>query len=176
MVEYGFDNGPECWIAEIDSVNLLIDAISMALSGNRCVSVWLGYGNVLFLGFGVESMPARNLDGKRPTPPYELQTESASWILRGPTAACSEDDRLSANQALAGLLGQAVVAWRLDDNRCLQIEFSDNGAMEIIPSVKADSDSQQWWFCLPGSKFVGIGVGGRVISGTTDRPIESQSS
>ena len=32
--------------------DILVDAVAEAFSGHRCASAWLGYGNVLFLGFG----------------------------------------------------------------------------------------------------------------------------
>jgi hypothetical protein len=70
---------------------LLANAIAETLSGCRCVSAWLGYGNALFLGFGSEMIAPRNSQGRRTKPPYELQTSMAGWRVSGDEAASSTD-------------------------------------------------------------------------------------
>ena len=149
---------------------LLDEALAAALSGHRCVSAWLGYGNALFLGFGSEVVSPRNPDGRRTVPPYELQTSMA---------ADSDDERESAERAVEALVGRVVVRWQLKDHHGLEVEFAGGWLLEVIPPSEIDpdwSDLDEWWFCLPGSRFVGVGSDGRVVAGWSDRPKGSHNS
>jgi hypothetical protein len=147
---------------------LLVDAVAEALSGHRCVSAWLGYGNALFLGFGVQTLPPRNSEGRRTVPPYELQTSMAGWRVGGLIAASSDGEREPTERAVAELIGRQVVCWRLNDRRGLQVEFADGCLLEVAPAFEVDPafpDLDEWWFCLPGSRYVGVGGGGQVVAG-----------
>ncbi|MBX7102429.1 MAG: hypothetical protein K1X57_00005, partial [Gemmataceae bacterium] len=53
----------------------------------------------------------------------------------------------------------------------------DGARLDVLPPVDADSKwiaLDEWWFCLPGSRYVGVGGGGRLVEGHTDRPINSE--
>ncbi len=54
-----------------------VSRLSEAFTDHRCVTAWLGYGNVLFLGFGDSVLPERDQYGRRTRPPYELETNYA---------------------------------------------------------------------------------------------------
>src|SRR5437773_10472133 len=76
--------------------DLVAAALAEALSRNQCVSAWLGPGNVLFLGLGTAIIAERDPDGRRSTPPYELQTNFADWTIEcpgGPTIPAADPDR-----------------------------------------------------------------------------------
>lgn len=156
------------------STELLADAVAEALSGHRCVSAWLGYGNALFLGFGVQPVPPRDPEGHRTAPPYELQTSTAGWRVGGLVAASSDGTREPAERAVAELIGRQVVCWRLNDRRGLHVEFAGGWLLEVVPPPEDDPEFDEWWFCLPGSRYVGVGSGGRVVAGRSDRPVSSQ--
>jgi hypothetical protein len=143
-------------------LSLLTDAVAEALSGHRCVSAWLGYGNALFLGFGPERLAPLTPDGQRSLPPFELQTSMADW--RVGSVSC-EDERESAERAIAELVDRPVTGWRLSNGRSLTIEFSGGRALQVGPPDEAVPDLDEWWFCLPGSRFVGVDGEGQIISG-----------
>jgi hypothetical protein len=150
--------------------NLLSNAVAEALSEHGCVSAWLGIGNALFLGFGTEPIAPRDAEGRRTVPPYELQTDMASWRLVGGASVSSNAERGPAERAVEGLVGRPVVDWRLRGGRGLEVEFVDGWILEVVPPGEPDPDwpdSEEWWFNLPGSRFVGVGSGGRVVAGST---------
>jgi hypothetical protein len=152
------------------SAEVLDEAVAEALSGRRCVSAWLGYGNVLFLGFGAAVVPPRNAEGRRTEPPYELQTETAGWRVRDLDAACSDDERAPAERAIGKLIGRPVAHWQLSDRRSLRVDFAGGAILEVIPPSEDSPDSDEWWFFLPESRLVGVGGGGEVVSGRSDQP------
>ena len=74
--------------------NLLSDALAEALDGHRCASGWLGYANVLFLGFGDACISPHTGDGPPTEPPYEVNANKADWQIDGDgLSACADDDR-----------------------------------------------------------------------------------
>lgn len=163
----------------VQSSELLEAAVTEAMTGHRCVSGWLGYGSALFLGFGSEQLPDRDARGRRSEPPYELQTSMADWRVEGAASAAAESEQETAERAVRALVGRPVLDWRLIDGRGLVVEFADDLRLEILPRMEVDperSDLDEWWFCLPGSRYVGVGGGGRVVEGRTDQPPKSQDS
>src|SRR5687767_4922408 len=112
--------------------DLLDNAIAQALSGHRCVSAWLGYGHVLFIGFGSELVPQRP-DGRHSDPPYELQTSLSEWRVTAGAGVTGESGREGAELAVAELIGRSVVRWRLTDRYGLEIEFDGGWTLELLP-------------------------------------------
>ncbi len=159
--------------------DLLEATVAEALSGRRCVSGWIGYGNALFLGFGADQLPERDDDGRRSKPPYELQTETAGWRVEGAAIADAESDREMAERAIRALVGRPVIHWRLIDRRALVVAFAGGWQLDVLPPAEVDPESgggHEWWLCLPGSCYVGVGSGGRVVQGRTDQPLYSPNS
>jgi hypothetical protein len=157
----------------LQGFELLEATVVEALSGHRCVSGWLGYGSALFLGFGSEQLPERDANDRRTEPPYELQTSMAGWRVGGATSADSESEREAAEGAVRALVGRSVVRWRLIDRGGLVVEFAGGCRLEVLPPSEVDPErsdlDDEWWFCMPGSRYVGVGGGGRVIEGRTDQ-------
>ena len=143
-------------------LSLLADAVAEALSGHRCVSAWLGYGNALFLGFGSEVMAPFTFDGPHTQPPFELQTSMADWRVG---AVGCEDELEPAERAVVELIGRPVVGWELRDGRALTVEFEGGRTLEVTPPEEAVPDLDEWWFCLPGSRYVGVSGTGQVVAG-----------
>jgi hypothetical protein len=142
--------------------SLLADAVAEALSGRHCVFAWLGYGNALFLGFGAAPIRPTTADGHQPIPPFELQTSMADWRIG--SVSC-DDDQEPAERAAVNLIGRPVVSWRLRNARALFVEFAGGRTLEVTPPEEPVPDLDEWWFCLPGSRFVGVSGTGQIIAG-----------
>src|ERR671912_456299 len=82
--------------------DVLSDAVAEALDGHCCASGWLGYANVLFLGFGDAPMPWRTNDGGRTLrvdpwlDPDEARWDAWSISLPGRLVAVSCGGRVAA--------------------------------------------------------------------------------
>lgn len=154
-------------------LDVLNRALTTALTGHRCVSGWLGYGRVLFLGFGPSVIPPINSDGRHSKPPYELTTDLAGWRIRGGFGADSDDTHDKATAAVSALIGRPVCNWHVKDSRSLHVEFDDGWSIDVVPPSNIDPDDRdlsEWYFFLPGHRYVGIGAGGGAVAGRTDRP------
>src|SRR4051812_21468797 len=93
---------------------MLADALGEALSGRRCVSAWLGYGKVLFLGLGDAPSALCGPDGLRARPPYELETNFADWSVQLPGSSADADStKEQAERAVGELIGRPVAGWQL---------------------------------------------------------------
>lgn len=85
-----------------------------APSKRRCVSVWLGYGEVLFLGLGQVVLPERGDDGWHSKPPVGWETNFADWCVAGPRVVRSADEathRTELEVAAESLMGERVLSW-----------------------------------------------------------------
>jgi hypothetical protein len=68
------------------SLHAVNEMLIAEIVSRLCVQVWLGYGDVLFIGFGDEILPPKP-SGKRqeyPLPPYQLQTNFSAWRIAKP--------------------------------------------------------------------------------------------
>jgi hypothetical protein len=151
------------------SASVLTDGLAEALSGHRCVSGWLGYSEVLFLGFGSESLPERGADGWRPMPPYEVQTHFADWSVaqaereNGPDA-----ERAAAEAAVAGLVGRPVVSWELGEAGSLAVRFDGGLLVRVSPWPES---GEAWSLVMPEGRFIAVACDGRAAVGCTDDPV-----
>jgi hypothetical protein len=152
-------------------LDVAAQALTEALSGRTCSSAWLGYGDVLFLGFGNVSfaeVPPR-IHG---TPEYKVQTNFADWTMEtvGPPGAVLEPEQ--AKQAVHSLVGKSVTGWRLIDGHGFQIEFDVALRLRVVPWTDADStDTDAWCVGLPGNRVVAVSCDGRVASVDSREPI-----
>lgn len=153
--------------------DILADAVAEAVSGHRCVSAWLGYGNVLFLGFGGAPIEPFTPAGRPAEPPYELHANMADWrVSGGDLAAGADDERDLAERAVSALLGRPVVAWRLGARHALSVEFAGGQLLEVVPLGDADvADSDGWSVTLPGGRVVAVSCGGQVAAIDSRRPV-----
>jgi hypothetical protein len=119
-----------------------------AFNGRRCVSAWLGHGDVLFLGFGESVLPVRDSEGVRSEPQFELQTNLAAWSVTGPDISVSSDpeetDRQSLEAAAESLIGEQVVSWALRANNFLSLAFTGGKMLHVIPWELAFRLSDAW--------------------------------
>src|SRR5580700_5280283 len=70
--------------------------LRVAICDKICVQAWLGFGEVLFIGFGQNVIQVP--EGERhPAPPIEIETNHADWVIRSVSdsieIASNQDDR-----------------------------------------------------------------------------------
>ena len=151
---------------------LSVARLGEAFTGHRCVTAWLGYGNVLFLGFGETVLPARSQGGQRTPPPFELQTNFADWFVDGPISASTTDsDRAQLAAAAESLINEQIIDWNLSENTRLRIAFS--GAKELeIKAWNADEDLADAW-CLksPDGYILAVATNGRHVIVESSLPV-----
>jgi hypothetical protein len=152
--------------------DLLSDAVAEALDGHCCASGWLGYANVLFLGFGDAPVPPRTDDGRRTGPPYEVNANRADWRIDGDgLAACADDDRGPAERAVAALIGRPVVGWSLGAGHALTVQFDRGLTVRVDPWLDPDEARwDAWSVSLPG-RLVAVSCGGRVAAPDPECPV-----
>ncbi len=152
--------------------NLLSDALAEALDGHRCASGWLGYANVLFLGFGDGCISPHTGDGQPTEPPYEVNANKADWQIDGDgLSACADDDRAPAERAVAALIGCAVVGWSVDAGHTLTVKFDRGQILRVAPwTDPAEARWDAWLVSLPG-RLVAVSCGGHVASVDPECPV-----
>jgi hypothetical protein len=77
----------------------------------------------------------------------------------------NNDDRERAESAITDLIGRSVVGWQLNGARVLRVEFTGSRTLEVQPPEELVPDLDEWWFCLPGSRFVGVSGTGQIVAG-----------
>ncbi len=149
----------------------LLDGV---LADGTCVSAWLGYGEVLFLGFGDEVLPEQAPDGSRPWPLAELETNYADWCIQGldPTFD-GEQDRAAAERAARDLIGRRVMSWKLlAPSNGLAIQFAGDKTLVVEPWVDEDvRHSDAWSLTLPDRRVLAVSGEGRMILADEDTPV-----
>ena len=160
-----------------DSMNIapemLPDALTETLSGHRCVSAWLGYGEVLFLGLGNVPIPERDADGRRIRPPYKLETNFATWSVQSLGSSVSADDtRDHAERAARDLIGRPVVGWHLGSGHTIRIDFGDDHSLQVVPMTGSDVVGKDAWLVsMPNGRIVAVSCDGQVVAVDSKRPI-----
>jgi hypothetical protein len=149
----------------IDPVADAVARLDTALAGRLCVSAWLGYGQVVFAGFGKQPLPERGADGHRPKPPFELQTNFADWSVTGPHGAVSSDMARGEMEAAAkSLIGQRVVGWDFLERRGLSVAFLGGIALRVSPWPASDEDvSDAWSLECSDGQILAVSTAGQVV-------------
>ncbi len=155
--------------SDLDSVSRLNDAFS----GRRCISAWLGYGDVLFLGFGEGILPASESEGQRSIPQFELATNFADWSVDGPnTTVSSESDRHSLEAAAESLIGEQVLSWELHANNRLFLTFTGEKVLNVIPWGLVEGLSDAWSLgSANDGLIVAVATDGRTVIVNASLPV-----
>jgi hypothetical protein len=154
------------------AIQLLVDALTQALSGHKCVSGWLGYGHVLFLGFGDSTLSAFGADGHRVKPPYKLESNFADWsVQRGGSIAEPENDTAILDRAIQELIGQPVKKWELGDDFSLRIDFGDSSQLRVIPWPEEDVTTDAWLASLADGWIIAVSCGRKIARVPRNLPI-----
>ncbi len=148
----------------------LRDALS-----HRCVSAWLGYADVLFLGFG-EHVVAPQAGERRARPPYGLDSNFASWRVEGPVAAQWTDEgspteRAELTAAAESLIGERVEAWELLDRVALRLVFTGSKVLVVEPWPASDGISDAWSLSAPDQRILAVSNDGRIVIVPAETPI-----
>lgn len=143
-----------------------------AFDGRRCVSAWLGYGDVLFLGLGEDILPDRGDDGRRVQPAVELATNFADWLVEGRMTAVSADsDRAKLETAAASLVGERVVSWELLESKGLRLDFTGAKTLTVLPWDPAEGLSDAWSVSSPDGRILAVATDGRVVVVDAAHPV-----
>lgn len=150
------------------------DLVDNALSGRLCVTAWLGYGQVLFIGFGDEPYEGGGADVRHPRPPVEIETNFAEWRIDGPGPIAVSDDELpTAESAAFDLIGRRVVNWGfIEPSIGLVVSFSGGKNLTIIPWADDDSrNTDAWSITLPDDRVLAFSTCGKIAFASLDQPI-----
>jgi hypothetical protein len=155
----------------------LEEALDTALRGRRCIQAWLGYGEVLFLGFGNSVLPPPWPAPEPTCPPYELETRFADWSIEGSvgTLGSIEDTREQALASCESLVGRRVTAWQLDlATFTLTVRFDADLSLKIVPwSEEEDFDTDAWGLSNPAGEYLYVACGGKLYLLRRDEPLAS---
>ncbi len=115
----------------------LTDVLTASITGKTCIQAWLGYADVLFVGFDrFVDAPVRMKNGRlsHANCAYEVKTRLAHWIIRrgNKKLGSSHDDPRAAFAARA-LVGRRVVGWTYLPRHGLKIQFDRKVTLLIIP-------------------------------------------
>lgn len=143
---------------------------------HRCVSAWLGYADVLFLGFGERVLPRVQAGERHAPPPYELNSNFASWRVEGPVAAQWTDEgspteRADLTAAAESLVGEGVVAWELLDRLALRLVFTGSKVLVVEPWPTADGISEAWSLTAPDEHILAVSNDGRTTIVPAETPV-----
>jgi hypothetical protein len=143
---------------------------------HRCVSAWLGYGDVLFLGFGEHVMQRVRAGERRAHPPYELNSNFASWRVEGPVAAQWTDEgsateRADLTVAAKSLIGARVEGWELLDRLGLRLVLIGAKVLVVEPWPTSDGIGDAWSLSAPDQRILAVSNDGRTIVVSAETPV-----
>jgi hypothetical protein len=151
----------------------LTDRIQEAFDGQRCISAWLGYGDVLFMGFGKLVVPECNQAGQRNPSPFQLATNFADWSIEGPIMASSDEtNRTLLNAAAESLMGEDIVSWDLHETMELHLAFTHEKFFKIVPWSLAEGLSDAWCLTSPDGRILAVATDGRSVVVDADLPVK----
>lgn len=162
--------------AEAPSQETKLTRLRAAFDDQRCVSAWLGYGDVLFLGLGSDVLPRPQAGERHPAPPFELETNYAAWRIDGDISAeCSDSesssDTAKLTTAAESLVGETVLAWQLLEGSTLRLVFTGEKVLIVEPWQPRDAISDAWSISAPDGKVLAVSNDGRVVVVDADVPV-----
>jgi hypothetical protein len=141
-----------------------ISRLSEAFTGHRCVTAWLGYGNVLFLGFGDNVLPEHDEGGRHTRPPYELETNYADWRIEGPTkASLANSDRATLTAAAQSLLNEQVLSCEVAQRTRLRISFTGGKLLAVDSWSATEGLADSWCLKSPDGQILAVAKDGRFV-------------
>lgn len=150
-------------------------ALAKALSGSKCIQAWLGYGSVIFIGFGTDEKDLQDIGRRFPVPPYQIVADvGAQWAVRasGRLQCDSSGNRATMEAWLAQLVGQPVVGWRFCvSTGALLIGFGAGMVLEASPYHGfRNKDAAVWSVRLPSGFVYELTVSGDFVRLHIDEP------
>lgn len=146
------------YIMHWNTIEDVTATMDIAILGKLCVQVWLGIGNVLFIGFGEVVLPPPLPSELHKKPPYELQTDFANWWVEssGRIIGSNTNEREVAESAATLLVGHRVADWCFENGTvALAISFSDGLKLRMAPFDDCDIAEHDAWV-LRGPEYYGF--------------------
>jgi len=147
------------------------ERLTVATAGQLCSQVWLGYGSVLFLGFGDSVLVRTDTNAGHPVPEHELQAFEAEWIFHQDNIRIARfndvenPDRIATALTLTrAFVGQSVMeATVLSNHLDVLIRFGHGASLMVEPPDDADSrDDVAWLLRYPSGVHYTVLCDGRL--------------
>ena len=122
----------------------LEEKLTKGFNNKTCSKAWLGYAEVLFIGFDNHFNMMSNEEMKVYNASFEIHTHLAQWKVykKCKLLGSGEDDRECAQAAMSILLGQQVIGWKSSPiQKRLSIQFDNGLELRIIPWLDIKSKS-----------------------------------
>lgn len=123
-------------------------AVNVLLGTPTCTQCWLGYADVLFVGFGDFLPPkeVREHPWKHIPTQYELQTNLCDWEInfQGKQIGSSYDDP-KAPFAAHLLIGRRLQSWKLLGSAKALFQFDDNTTLMLMPYEEEEFKQRDAW-------------------------------
>ncbi len=125
-------------------------AINHILTTPICTQCWLGYADVMFLGFGeltiVEEPANTRYPNRHPQPEYELNTDYCDWEVTvcGESVGSSYDDP-EAKAGAQALVGKRLLRWECLTSGQAFFEFDENTLLTLTPYEDPDKERDEVW-------------------------------
>jgi hypothetical protein len=161
-------------------IGTLQNELDNGIRGRLCVQAWLGYGEVLFLGFGDEVIPPVSPAESHPVPLYELQSNLADWRVeeRSVVRGTLDDPWEQAQEACQLLVGKRALGWNLDTTTLgLTVYFESDLSLKVIPWAEEEHHGKTaWMFVNAEDEYLIVTPDGRLRVDSGDEGGNSRAS
>ncbi len=147
------------YLIQLDDVR---EALDTAISGRICSEAWLGYANLLFLGFDfADELLSSELNGEPDDNRslYLLGTDFADWVIENDAGVVgtADDERAKAESAARLLYGVRATGWSfIGDSLGLSVEFESGLKVRITPMSNTEEDvlhKGAWQLRMPDGHY-----------------------
>jgi hypothetical protein len=153
---------------KIDNIRKILDE---GILGKTCVQTWIGYGQVVFLGFGYDIIPPVKSGERHPMPPYELETGFADWWIEkeNKVIGTSNDERKMVETTASLLIGQQAISWEFTNSTVgLTLTFSDDFYLKMVPYTDGNVSNEMAWCFRTPYCYIVVNWDGTVETGQHD--------
>jgi hypothetical protein len=137
------------------------------LLNKLCVQAWLGYANVLFIGFGDTVIPPTPKGSSHPIPLYELQFDFCDWWIEDQTRALIQSDysdRDKIIETIEMLVGKKMECWSFIEPKCaLELTFETGIRLKMTPYLDGETTDPAWSLRLENGAYFCVDWSGNII-------------
>lgn len=140
-----------------------IDDVKSALKGQPCTDCWIGFGQVIFVGFSAEPSDAVDSSRRYEFPPFQIQTRFANWsLMQGKLLiARSSDEPRSAQAATQALVGKRVMDVTSGSfGSDATVVFESTLSLRISRMSGCRPGEEFWSLRFPDGRYLVISCGG----------------
>lgn len=165
---------------ELDDLRSILNN---AINGRRCIEVWLGYAQVLFIGFGEDATAEKKIVAQTQEKVlYQLQADYADWFIERIGVVITADDAENnpsfAEIAARQLVGHKATGWRfLEPNPSLEIDFDEGWRLRITPILGHEEElihKVAWVIRIPDHDYIHVRWDGIIYSLRGDEPVNNR--